>query len=696
MSRKPWKAVAATPALSSSPANPTPKTKTRQRKPSPTPGPSAHTRKIKPQSPRIQIPESNFYRHQPSRDSPVEESPSIETPTCPSPTPFDQRPKVISPSPALNSLEHHIDTPYPRDETEQQGPQVLGGRVSMDQQGPSVASPGSVCMPDKYFGRATQPPLRSPMESRFPHVYPPASPSMVAPVASALINFHLKDKRGPRSHFNSNRQSQTDDAIHPTHADRAISRQDQTMDEESSEGRDQDVVPPRPSSPKSRNASRTGRQGDRRPSDLNQADLSGLGDRLESMMRRPGSAMDSRSNAAGDVRHDRARSRESRSVRPGGTPQTFDERSGNVSDTEISFMASHEILSETIIRPQSDILKSRAQALSRNAERQMTTSPRPLGLDNPRAKSSMGQICSRAGSMTNLHKNSKPHIEPDESRTLLWSELSKMVGEVLHQPTSRDVSRGRQQHAQRPVASRLPTTSRPARAESHGGRALPAADESFASRERRESTDHQSIRTILAPDAAQGQVPSYDPDDEIVAEIIFHSHGRQNHNQTDTPGQPTKSRSPPSTQRGVSRQNSVKNTHLNRRPREATPQTRRQLSSPQISTNGRRSVQDGFGEIKVYKAPTPLSKQTRRDSGNSCPTLDGASVHTITTPSCSPLTPAARIFEPKTPKAMTLGPDYGILSSVSDPHTHGAFPPLDAMENELAAAEIVRAKSTLW
>lgn len=702
MSRKPRKAAAAVPTLSRSTADPPSKTNTHQRRPSPTPGPPSQPRKTKRQSPRIKIPESNFYSRRPSHDSPVEESPGVETPTCPSPTPLDQRPNVTSPIPTLNPAEHHIDTPYPGYRTEQQDPEIFSGHISIDQQTPSTATPGSGRLPDKYFWLTTQPPLRSPMESRFPHAYPPTSPDVASPIASALVSIHLKDSGGPRTYSSSKRLPQTDDAKQHIQSDRAVPRQDGTSNIGSDDGRGQNVVPPRPSSPKSRNASRTGRLGDRRASDLNQADLSGLGDRLESIARRPGSAMDSRGNTAGDLRHDRARSRDSRSVRPAGTPQAYDERAGSVSGPETSFMASPDILSETIVRPQSDILKSRAQALSVNAERQATNSPRPRGRDIPRSQSSMGQIPGqthpRAGSMSNLHKDSKPHIEPDESRTLLWSELSKMVGEVLHQPTSRDASRGRRQDAKRPATSTTPMTSHQGRAGSHGGKVLPTEEQRFASKERRESMDQQPIRTILAPDAAQVQTSSYDPDDEIVAEIIFHSHGRPNNSQTNTPGQPNqKSESPPFTQRGVSRQDSMKDPYPDRWQREASPQTRRQISSPPTSTDERRpSMRTTFGDIKVYKALTPSNKQMRPDSGSSCPNLDGGSVHTITTPNDSPLPPTPRVFEPKTPKAMTLDPDYGILTSVSDPTTHEEFPSLEAMGNELAAAEIVRAKSTLW
>lgn len=706
-SRKPREHIAAVPTLSRSTADPPLETKSRQRRPSPTPDMSSKPRKVKLRSPKIQIPETSFYReHSTSQGSPIEESPEIATPTFPNPTPLDQRPDLTSPKPLLKPTTKHIDTPYPQDEPEQQQPQIFGGRVSIDQETPSTASPVSGRIPEKYFWLTTQPPpLRSPMETRFPNAYPPASPAAASPVASSLMNIHLKENRGTKSYSSSKRQSPVDDTKKSNQFDRHVSGKDNTPASGSNDSRGQEVFPPRPSSPKSRNASRTGRQGDRRPSDLNHVDLAGIGDRLESMSRRPGSAMDSRGNDAEETRYGRARSRdariESRVDQPVGTPQLSDDKPDNIPGIDGSFMASPEVLSETIFRPQSDILKNRASNLSRPRVGSGTISPYPLSRDVPRTKSAMGQISghahSRASSTSHVHRDPEPHIEPDETRTLVWSELSKIVGEVLYQPKSRDASRGRQQDANRFPTSDTPAASRLVRAQSYGPNAPPKMEQRFASRERRESVDHQTIRTIFAPDAGKGPTSPGNPDDEIVAEIIFHSHSRPAHGQNNgsTPGRPSTSKSPPTGQRGMSRQSTGGDPRLN--AQQTTPHTRRQISSPPTSTDERRASHGSFGEIKVYKAPTPSNTMARTGSGDSCPNMDGASIHTLTTPKRSPLTPSSRVFEPKTPKAMKLDFDFGsVITSASDPMSNREFPLLDAIKNDTLAAGVPRAKSTVW
>lgn len=711
-SRRPREATtAAAPSATESTTSSSPKAKARQRKPSPTPTLSTKPRKVRPQSPKIQIPDTSFYRRQSiTQGSPMEESPGVATPTCPSPTPLDQRPKLTSPGPAAKTGKRHIDTPYPHDEPEEPQPQILGGRVYIDHESPSTASSASSRIPDKYFWLTTQPPLRSPMESRFPHVYPTAASSAaVSPVASSLVNVHFREYRGTRSHSSSKRQSPTDDTKQSDQFSRRASGKEGTSTSRPNDSRSEEVVPPRPSSPKSRNASRTGRHGDYRPSEFDQADFSGIGDRLEATSRRPGSAMDSRGNAAEEMRHGRAHSRDARSDsrvnRFMGTSYISDEKPGNISGNDGSPMASPQALSETIIRPQSDILKNRGPIQSRARAGSGTSNSSGMARDIARTKSAMGQfsrqVHSRNGSNQPGHRDPEPHIEPDETRTLVWSELSKMVGEMIHQPGSREASRGRQQDANFVTTPHAQPMGRSTREESRGQIVPRNMEQRFASQERRDSVDQQPIRTILAPDGARGSNSPGNPDDEIVAEIIFHSHGRPAHNQTNnaTPGQRATSKSPPSAQRGSAPvQDAGNDLHAAVVQQKTTLHGRKQLYSPPTSMDGKHHSHDNFGEIKVYKAPTPsnIDSTVRPQSGDSCPNMDGAC--TLITPKGSPLTPSLRAFEPKTPKAMKLDLDYGVvLTSASDPASGGEFPPLDALQGEaLAAAAPPRAKSTAW
>jgi hypothetical protein len=77
--------------------------------------------------------------------------------------------------------------------------------------------------------------------------------------------------------------------------------------------------------------------------------------------------------------------------------------------------------------------------------------------------------------------------------------------------------------------------------------------------------------------------------------------------------------------------------------------------------------------------------------------MDGSSVHTLTASKGSPATPPSRFFEPTTPKAMKLDPDFGtILTSSSDPASGGDFPDIGALGNELLGIGLARPRSAVW
>ncbi|KAJ4388951.1 hypothetical protein N0V93_006413 [Gnomoniopsis smithogilvyi] len=641
-----------------------------QRRPSPTPGLPSKSRRTKPESPKIKIPETQPFPQQlASYKFPLDESPGVATPTCPSPTPLDQRPKLTSPSP--KPPHHQIDTPYPRDDLTQDRPHIYGGHVSVDPAASQSNSPSSGLLPDKYFRFTSQRPLRSPMESRFPQVYPPASPAMSSPVASSLVSIQSKGTTGGRSISGSKRQSpapttsqrkKTEASLHGSENTKSDSKGDEN----------QKALPPRPSSPKSRNASRTGRPTyDRRTSEPQQPNLSELGQRLESISRRPGSAMDSKSNDSDASRQGRARARQASNAGRVGTPLSGDENIGRVPSKDTRFTESPVVMGEEIVRSQSDLFKNRGQNFSRAATGSVQT------WADARSRS-------RSGSTSLMNRDAQPHIEPDETRTLVWGELSKMVGEVLSHP--REASRGRGQEPM-PLSPPVPVASTATRSRSDGLPEGPRVEQRLLSRDRGGSTDPKPMRTIMAPDGAKA---SLDPDDEIVAEIIFHSHA-QKHNQ----GQASNPTSPEITQEGSSRQD--KNTGSRERSRNNTPQTFRKGSMPPTTVEKKRSSpQNSFGEIRVYKETTPSNAKGRPDSGDSCPNMDGASVHTITSPVRSPLTPSPRVFEPKTPKAMKLDSDFGLLTSFSDHLPSEEFLPLDSIDGDSKDTRYPKAKSTGW
>lgn len=188
------------------------------------------------------------------------------------------------------------------------------------------------------------------------------------------------------------------------------------------------------------------------------------------------------------------------------------------------------------------------------------------------------------------------------------------------------------------------------------------------------------IRSVRDPSLG----PPADPDDEIVAEIIFRRPGP---NQT-------------------SRSNSTENAGTHGDGAGSTP-SRRDGSrhSPEGDSTPAKKVPSPLS--KGDKKPTPGKEHDRKhasapagsetDAANP-PDLAGSSVHTLNSAKTSPTTPSPHAFEPSTPKAMILGPDYGsFLSTASDPLSSLRFEPLNnALVADKAAAHIDRPRSAIW
>lgn len=677
-----------------------------QRKLTPTPGVSAKTKKNKPIAPSIRIPErSHTRRHSATHHTPIEESPGVATPTCPSPTPFSDRPMVNIPG--SRPTKEHANTPFPRDDSTERDVEAWAGQFSFNSPPPCTESPSPDRLTEKYFWLPTQSALKSPMEMRFPQHYPPPSPAAVTPVPSSLIRLPPKEGHAAKSPL-APKSPRSVKSSGSGQSGRHGCQREKASGSEDDANKPDDNAPPRPSSPKSRNASRTGRPLDRRASEFEQPDLSDMIEKLESLVRRPGSAMDSRPSDLDQPRQGRPRSPKSRNPSRTGrhvqTPQ-LEARAGNMSRTECPLTASPSIFAEITARPHSAILGQEEAQAGRASFDQGTIRPCPRAGAQSRNRSLSGAGASHAYSRSEStsHVSGEPvtHIEPDETRTMVWSQLSKLVGEVLDRPQSRGASRGRQPTASRATAAGGMGLSRTARSESRGPQAIPRMDRRFASQDRRGVAGPANVRTIPAPNGVNS--PPYNSDDEIVAEIIFRSQGCPTHSQLNSQGQSTPSqasnpKSPPSSlPRGNSSQEKSTDSRLSQR-KNGTPKThniQRQGSWTSKPTHDRRPPQPD--SVGVHLGPLVLNTRGRTESSDSCPTMDGSSVHTLTTPKGSPATPSSRFFEPTTPKAMKLDPDFGsILTSSSDPASGGNFPRIDALGNELLGLGLARPRSAVW
>ncbi|PSR97173.1 hypothetical protein BD289DRAFT_426626 [Coniella lustricola] len=649
--------------------------RSKQRKPSPTPGASTQPGRTKRRSPRIQIPEDYYRRYSP-QDSPTDDDPGVESPTCPSPTPLHQRPNIASPD--FESRDY-IGA------TSKLQPHILDGRVSVDQPTVTHVSPSSGRLSEKYFWLMSEPPpLRSPMEARFPDIYPPSSPRLAAPIPSSLVNINLPNAGEGNSLLAAGKRG----SLHK----RLLSRSDsmsQDFEEtvpRSDNKSQQTNLPPRPASPKSRNASRSGRPLERHTSDENKPDLNQIDQRLVALARRPGSAMESNHDVNDGPRQGRPRSRRSSLINQfeqvvwdqearkpsvqsplshGSTLHGVNSASAAPMQ-EIPFTASPSVSTDAISRPQSDIFKNREHNLRQDSRKPALARNDTRGFapaeDWPSGdKISVVPQANTSGTLVPSQKI-EAHIEPDHTRTLVWSELAKMVGEVLHHPNARDESRGRHMSVDRLAATEAPMTRRVSPPESNGVHSPPGSVHRLISQDRDGS--QRPIRTILAPDAQNASSVQYNPDDEIVAEIIFHPHNRPGHGRANSQARP------PIVQQGYSNSEMLATSPPTVPCKDTVsqanvPHTGRAASLgplPAANTVSRPS-QSPIAETSLNKIQRLSGLKTRPRSVVSSPPHEATSSRRETVTKLYAASPPPRLFEPTTPKAMALKFDLDDLTT---------------------------------
>ncbi|KAL2278107.1 hypothetical protein FJTKL_14928 [Diaporthe vaccinii] len=627
---------------------------------------------------RVKIPEQHHLRTtSASLETPIAKSPTIPTPTAPSPIPLSARPKLVTSKDRAPS--NHVDTPYPGTDTQSKRDQrILGGSVSIVTEEGRIAEDEPGILSEKYFWMPSSTLLHSPLDGPkwpVPDVYlPPQSPS----VSAALIKFPSRNshraassslrEQSPKSEKSSSQSGRSARSGRSGRSQKP--RQPETV-QPTRPATTTGAGPVRPASPKSRNASRTGRH-ERRASEVEKPDLDDIIERLEALRRKTQSAAAQRQNYSGTPSQDRPRSPKSRNASRSGRSTesefSFADRAFNLSRGSIPIGASDSVLASNIPRPQSDILGknnlsngSAARAPSRghyhassDPERPSSrTEGLPQGVDAPVA-----------------------HIEPEESRTTLWSEISKIVGEHLGRPDSRESTRGRQRNDS--------VISTQARQGSHG----PPANNRGAASQTRQGNGGM-IRSVRDPSLG----PPANPDDEIVAEIIFRRPGA---------GGPNQSSRSNSTEHAGTPGEGPGSTPSRRDPSGHSPESgstpAKKVPSP-LSKGDKKSTTGKEYDRKHNSAPAAHQDGagSELDAVNP-PDLAGSSVHTLNSTKTSPTTPSPHGFEPSTPKAMILGPDYGsFLSTASDPLSNLRFEPLNnALVADKTAAQIDRPRSAIW
>lgn len=565
---------------------------------------------------------------------------------------------------------NHTDTPYPATDSQSKRDQhIIGGNVSIVTEEEHIVEDEARRLSGKFFWMPSSTLLHSPLDGPkwpVPDVYlPPQSPTVSSElikvpsrnsqraVASSLRDHSPKSEKSSSHSSRSARSGRSGRSHKPRQVEDVPPTRPATTT---------GAAPVRPSSPKSRNASRTGRH-ERRASEVEKPDLDEMIERLEALRRKTQSAAAQRQNYSGTTSQDRPTSPKSRNAsrsRPMESDIYFAERAFNLSRGSIPIGASESVLASNILRPQSDILEknsltngSAVRAPSRGLYRASSDPERPS---------------SRAEGFLQGMNAAVAHVEPEESRTMLWSEISKIVGEHMGRPDSRESNRGRQRNDS--------VMSTQARQGSQG----PTANNRGAVSQTRQGNG-SIIRSVRDPSLG----PPANPDDEIVAEIIFRR-----------PGGPNQ----------ASRSNSTENAGTPGYGAHSTP-SRRDPSQHSPGSDSTPAKKIPSPPLKGDKNPITGREHDRKHSSApagseldaaSPPDLAGSSVHTLNSNKTSPTTPSPHAFEPSTPKAMILGPDYGsFLSTSSDPLSSLRFEPLNStLVAAKAAAQIGRPHSAVW
>lgn len=418
--------------------------------------------------------------------------------------------------------------------------------------------------------------------------------------------------------------------------------------------------PSRPSSPKSRNVSRSGR------SNIVSTEILVLdrGDMVpEFPHRRTQSVVAERREH--DTNSPITRSM-SRPIRDVGLDQSLIERALDFYLGSMSVDARERLLAAS-----NRTARSANRQTDDNSTRSDSTEPSSLRGNVP----SSDQISSSATSESARSKTSSPGSEKgtDQSRPMLWKEDSQLVGQHVRRSNSPDDARGRRR-SRSPTSMAVRRASIQPRSPSRSQAVLEQRGRSAAGRfpiSRFQAGNGGAIRTIRDPSLG----PPDDPEDEIIAEITF----RRPCQNCGSPSCGSKGSAGPNAQKAPS---------PNREKAEETPENvlnspGAEASSPVDSEktptlNSYRTAHQGLARLALQTSVEDLDDLR-------APSLSRGSFRTLSSYEPSPVTPPPRRFEPRTPKAMIFNQDH--LSQLpTDLGSRIRFDAVDALLDEIISA----------
>lgn len=453
------------------------------------------------------------------------------------------------------------------------------------------------------------------------------------------------------------------------------------------------IVPTRQESSRSRETSRSGRRRERQ-SEPEQGELPGA-EGFESLRPRSQSAMAHRSELKDRSRQRRPLSPKSRNASRSGRQvdldQGFSERALEFYLKSIATKVKDRSLTKNSSTTQSDILV------------------RDRSDDPTSPTSDPGQSLSRTiPSRSNIGAPST-HAGPGQSRTTFWTEISKVVGEQLRRDGAQEEIRGRRRsrsasstEARRGSGGSPPTrgsASSPARGRDQNARdcsvdSTRAQVGSRGTSNGRGSTAPAQTRPGIAGAIRSVRDPSLgppsDPEDEIVAEIVFRRpccrscgsrlcSGECNSASANAHGSTASDKTPRKGEDNGPGSNKLKRQSPSDEENEKTPTNTRLAEAGQAL--GLLALQTSADELSELRAPN----------------LSRASIRTLSSYDPSPITPPPRGLEPKALRAMAFGLDQESmrLGGFEPPSKPGFEPAVETSLDGRTMAEIGRAHSLM-